>query len=546
MTAVQLVNGMRDPRTGKVKQHVIRHIGSADNEPDLLKLKELGEYIKAQIIDETTPTLFTPETMSDMALNKKSQEEQKPQDYKVDDMRDLRTEQSSVTGIHEIYGLMYNMIGFDKILSHPARKVHTQEILRHIVLARIANPQSKRETVRLLEQDFGIHLKLDAVYKAMNHLEEKAIEKIQKNSLLAAQKTFKESIDVLFYDATTLYFESFTEDALKSKGFSKDNKFNEVQVMLSLFVTKEGIPIGYEVFPGSTYEGHTLISALENLKTRFTIENVVFVADSGMLNKENISLLEEHGYQYIVGARIKNMKTEVLKDIFNLEGYKSLTMCEDTLKGKVIELPEGNVSLVVSHSEKRARKDAHDREESLKKLMKKMNKSKDVKSMLSNSGYKKYLIVDGQSNLQVDEEKIASDSRWDGLHGVITNMKNIDIREVISQYKGLWQVEETFRVSKHDLKVRPIYHWTEQKIKAHIALCFMSLVCIRHLEHRVNLQGDKMSPERIRKALLSVGITTARHIQDKRLFALPFQSNDDAKIIYKTLDRKISKIPYLI
>ncbi|WP_341756812.1 MULTISPECIES: hypothetical protein [unclassified Candidatus Tisiphia] len=175
-----------------------------------------------------------------------------------------------------------------------------------------------------------------------------------------------------------------------------------------------------------------------------------------------------------------------------------------------------------------------------------MNKSKGVKSLINASGYKKYLVINGNDKFEVNQQKIAEDSKWDGLHGVISNLENVDIPYILGRYKGLWQIEETFRISKHDIKIRPIYHWSPDRIKAHIALCFMALVCIRHLEYRVNLQSTKLSPERLRKALIGVEITNVAHIHDKRIFAIPSLISDDAKIIYKTMNLPISSVPYLI
>jgi len=447
LTAVQLVEGVRDPSSGKVKQRVIRHIGSADNEAALGNLIKLGEFIKAEISDEINPSLFKPETMAQMALESSLSNDNKIKNSSIDDIKDLRHERCQITGIHDIYGKIFDQLGFNQILYNPARQVYAQKTIKEITLARIANPQSKRETINFLENNYGVMLKLDSVYNAMGKINEAAIDRIQKKSLISAQTLFKEKIDVLFYDVTTLYFESFTEDALKSKGYSKDNKFNEVQVMLSIFVTSQGIPIGYEVFPGSTYEGHTLLTALNNLKTRFEIDKVVFVADSGMLNDENISLLEEQGYEYIVGARIKNLKSDTKSEILNEKGYIDFQFDEEKSRSKVIELGS-NKKLIISYSPKRARKEAKDREASLEKLYKKMKKSKKAKSLVNKSGYKKYLIVSDDSNIEINDKKIAEDSRWDGLRGVITNAKNLSVSEVLSQYKGLWQVEETFRVSK--------------------------------------------------------------------------------------------------
>jgi len=165
--------------------------------------------------------------------------------------------------------------------------------------------------------------------------------------------------------------------------------------------------------------------------------------------------------------------------------------------------------------------------------------------MVGASGWKKYLQIEGDSTVSVDLAKLEAARVWDGLHGVITNIENPNISEIIDHYRGLWQVEETFRVSKHDIKIRPIYHWNPDRIRAHVAICFMALVCIRHLEYRVALR-EKLSPERIRKALTSVDVTKVRHIVDKRLFGIPSKASLDAKIIYKSMDLPLNSTPYLI
>jgi transposase len=541
MTAVQLVEGARDAATGKVKQRVVRHIGSADNDSDLGKLKELGEYLKFELEGRSQPNLFTSEAIIGMAI--KGREAMANQNLAIDDIGNLREEQRNIVGVHDIYGRVFDNLGFNKVLNRSARQVYASEIIRNIVLARIANPASKRSSVSFLENNYGINLKLDAVYRSMKKIDEQVIERIQAKALHAAQGMLKEKIDVLFYDATTLYFESFTEDELRSNGYSKDNKFNQVQVLLTIFVTSQGIPVGYEVFLAVL--GHTLLTSLASLKQRYDLDKIVFVADSGMLNADNINLLEQEGYRYIVGGRIKNMDKSTTSEILKRDDYTKLELGSESYEAKVITLKDDK-KLIVSYSDKRAYKDKKDRNTALLKLQKKLNKSKAVKSLIGGSGYKKYLKIQGSGNIEIDEQKFKSAALWDGLHGVITNIPNPNVAEILHQYKGLWQVEETFRITKHDLKVRPMFHWNPQKIKAHIAICFMALVVIRNLEHRINLQREKMSPERIRKVLTSVQISVVRHIKDQRLIAIPSRISEDAKIIYKTFDLKLSQTPYLL
>jgi len=236
-------------------------------------------------------------------------------------------------------------------------------------MARIANPTSKRASVNNFEVDFGVNLNLQKVYRMMDKLDEDACERVQSSAYQTVAELFGGKVDVIFFDATILYFESFTEDELKQNGFSKDHKFGQSQVLLALMVTEHGLPIGYEAFPGSTCEGHTLISMLKSIKKRYDLGKVVFVADSGLLNTKNLQAMDDAGFQYIVGARLRNMKSDIQKQILDMGNYTSFGEQEDTLKLASFEL-EQEKRLFVSHSAKKARKDAHDRKKTLKNFVK--------------------------------------------------------------------------------------------------------------------------------------------------------------------------------
>ena len=210
-----------------------------------------------------------------------------------------------------------------------------------------------------------------------------------------------------------------------------------------------------------------------------------------------------------------------------------------TLKKNKIAL-----KLIVSHSTRRERKDEHDRQKAIDSLKKKIEKDQSLKGLVNNYGYKKYIQVDGESKYRIDKEKIEQDARWDGLHGVITNIENPNVNNILSQYKGLWQVEETFRVSKHDMKVRPIYHWVPRRIKAHIALCFMALTCIRTLEYQIRLQYKKLSPEVIRYHLSKVEVSILKDLKTKKKYVLPSTITQEAKKIYQTQGIKHQEVPF--
>jgi len=180
-------------------------------------------------------------------------------------------------------------------------------------------------------------------------------------------------------------------------------------------------------------------------------------------------------------------------------------------------------------------------------LLKKIGKSQNPKTLLNNYGYKKFLTISGKTRLSLNEEKIAQAARWDGLHGVITNLpEGVTADVLLSHYRGLWQVEETFRITKHDLKVRPIYHWTPRRVRAHIAIAFMALTAVRHLSYRTALQYKRLSPQVIRNALCHVQHSVLRHTKTHKRYVIPSQFSPEAKKIYQLMGIKLSGAPYAL
>ena len=375
----------------------------------------------------------------------------------------------------------------------------------------------------------------------MDLLDDEAVENLNDVAYKNTLQLFGNKIDVIFFDVTTIYFESFTSDDLKDLGYSKDLKFSQPQILLALVVNKEGFPIGYKVLPGSTYEGHTLIPMLIELRQRYQIGKVIMVADGGMCNQKNVDALEKEGFEYIIGARLKGLNDELKKKILDRGHYKG---SEEYSIGRFKYTD--NKILVVSYKASRARKDALDRQRTLERLKSKLEKQKNTKDYLSNRGYRKYIKVSGESTLELDEEKITADSCWDGLHGVVTNAKEISEEEILRQYGNLWHVEEAFRITKHDLKVRPIFHWTPKRIKAHLAICFTAYALVRQLEYQVVLQYRNMSIEKIRQCLVQVQTSILYYARKKVRFALPSRSTLDAQKIYHALGVKRSLTPRII
>ncbi len=251
--------------------------------------------------------------------------------------------------------------------------------------------------------------------------------------------------------------------------------------MLGLLVGEEGLPIGYDIFRGNTFEGHTLLPILKKIGGEYGFAPPIVVADAALLSKDNLKNLSEAQYQFIIGARIKKqilMKARIMKDGDSLVIRK-----------------KDKTRLVVMYSENRAKKDQRNRERGLRKLRQKVRTGKLSKEHISNRGYNKFLTLKGEVTVEIDEKKIAEDKQWDGLKGYLTNT-NLRAKNIVKNYGQLWQIERAFRISKTDLRVRPIFHRRQSRIEAHICIAFVAYTIYKELERLLKKENIEMSPKR--------------------------------------------------
>ncbi len=545
--SVQIVHSVRKGK--KVSQQIVRHVGIAYDDKELEQLKLLAESIKLKLETTIQPPLFPEEELSRLrqGISRSESGHSKANDSYQVNLKDIVEEERFISGIHDIYGKLFDEMGYSGVFPSQADQSagSVPRIFKDIVLGRIASPRSKHATVEMLREDFGINLPLHKVYRMMDKIDDEVITRLNKLTFNNTRSLFGNQLDVIFFDATTLYFESFDEDDLRRLGYSKDMKFNQPQVLLALLVTREGLPVGYKVFKGDTYEGHTLLPVLQELKEEYQIKRVVFVADSGMMSRDNLKHLESKGFEYIMGARLKNMSDSLKSQILNRDNYTDSTSDEDGLEIAEFDYCDQQ-RLIVSYKAKRAHKDCHDRQKAILKLKKKLEKSRNQMSYLSNYGYKKYLKIEGESQILLDEQKIEQDSQWDGLHGVVTNIKDFNGLNILKYYSNLWTVEESFRITKHDLKVRPVFHWNPDRVKAHIAIVFTAYSLIRYMEHQVKAQFKKLSPEKIRKMLIKVQTTILYDTKKKLRYGLPSKISADAKKIYAIFKAERAIRPYIV
>lgn len=377
-------------------------------------------------------------------------------------------------GYWDIFGNTFEDIGFDNVLRN--------DLFKLLVIARIAYPKSKRKTARWIQEKLDRTVSADKIYRFMDSLSFAVRENLSKVSYEYARSQLGDEINVVFFDATTLHYESFDEDDFRKLGFSKVGKFNQPQILIALIVTKDGLPVWYESFPGNKFEGHILLPVLRRFQHRNNIENIVVVADSGMLSKKNMDALNKEGYKYIVGARIKNKDGETKAHILNRDNYKD----------DVLVIKEGKTKLVVSYSQDRAKQDACNRDRSIQRIKKRLVSKSITKSMIGNQGARKFLKLDGDTRIHLDFDKIDQAKKWDGLKGVVTNDLKLSPKRILERYKDLWLVEKAFRVSKSDLLVRPIYHFKKERIKAHLAIVFAALTVSRVLEIKTGMSTEKI------------------------------------------------------
>ncbi len=537
--AVQIVQSVR--KGDRIVQKVVRHVGVAMDETELKQLKLLAESMKVALAVGPQGSLWRPEELALRSARRPQPSPEDDADYCVN-LKDIREEERTVRGIHEVYGALFDELQFHAIFTHPTKAM--ARLFRDIVLARVANPKSKRGSVGLLEEDFGIALNLDLVYRMMDHLDDAAIGRLNDLTYQHTKRLFPEKIDVLLFDCATLYFESFSEDSFKRNGYSKDLKFSQPQVLLALMVTKEGLPVGYEAFPGDTYEGHTVIPILTRLRERYAIDRVIFVADAAMFSRDNVAALETldaHHIEYIVGARLHSLPRSLTAQILDEANYRAIEQGY-----RIGRFAYGTRTLLVSRTEARARKDAHDRDKAIERMKRRLEKKKNPKEYLGNYGAKKYLSVSPGATIALNADRIKQDCLWDGLHGVITSAKGLSDKDIVAQHHQLWFVEESFRVTKHDLKTRPIFHWKPERVRAHIAICYTAYALVRYLEHRVRLQYTRLSPEVIRQTLIRVQTSILYDKEKKLRFALPSRMSQDAKKIYQCMGIPLSDVPYIL
>lgn len=531
--SVQIVESYR--RADQVSQRIVRHVGQAANDREVEELKRLAQTIIAEMENQKRPRLpiFEPEDLYGC----------KPSSPECDDqvkIKHLREEQRVVEGPGEVFGKLYDDLGLGTALGAAKADRTWNDALKALVIARLANPQSKLRTAALLEQDYAIRLPVEKIYRTLDRLFEREDE-VKAMVGSATRSLFAEKVEALFFDVTTLAFESIEADGLREFGYSKDGKFKETQVTLALVTTTGGLPLTYRLFPGNMYEGHALVAMVEELKREYEVERVLLVADRAMFNAQNLAALDAAGLRYIVAARLRSLPKALKRSILTDADFKAAVVGRELHWVK--EYAHESRRLIVSYSGARAKKDAAERARLVERLLKKVKGGKvRLSDVIPNRGTKKFLKVTG-GEAMVDETRIAADAGWDGLHGVITNEPEQGAGAILERYRGLWRIEETFRLTKHDLKARPIYHWTEPRVRAHVLLCFVALSVAKQALHRLSVLKQEMSFERLRNELLHAQSSLVVDKTTGKRYLIPSHATVALKQLYHAFGLQRLEVP---
>jgi len=340
-------------------------------------------------------------------------------------------------------------------------------LLRDLALIRLVEPTSKVESLQLLSTYFGQTHSRAELYRQLPSLI-RLKNQVEKKMVAFAQSQYQFDFSLVFYDVTTLYFESFKEDAFRKNGYSKDHKANQPQILVGLMVTREGFPVAYDLFEGNTFEGHTFLPILQQFKEKHAIDHFTVVADAAMISQDNITQLVNSQLSYIVGARVANLSLNQIQII-----SRSLNQIDQAS----IRIETERGPLICDFALSRYQKDKRDLENQIARAEKLLTQHQVLKRT-------KFIKNEGKSKQTLNHELIEKTQMLLGIKGYYSNLTAVDNQTIINHYHSLWHVEHAFRIAKSDLAIRPVYHYKKQAIEAHVLICFLALAACKYLEIR--------------------------------------------------------------
>lgn len=443
---------------------------------------------------------------------------------------------------------LYDQLKFDAKFDYIKKCSQFQydlaKITKDLVLLRILNPASKRRSsIKGHRHYLGIDLdNLDHIYKSLDVLSEHKTDIVRYWNRQIGKEVSERDTSVCLYDITTYAFESTDADSLRDFGYSKDKKFNEVQVVMALATDKDGLPLDYGLYKGNQAEGATMVPFVDELKKKFNIKSFTVVADRGLNSKGNIDSLVKLGDNYVLSSKIRDASDDIKAQVLSEEGR--IPMEKATEDGEIIDYgwykeihTDGPIKYdtpqyafeeadedktrdleaklkhkktasgktvksklkrryIITWTASRARKDKKDRERLIRKARGLVSKPADIKAGFKRGG-RSYVLVDMDTeSARIDDALIAEQSRFDGIHVVETSLEAPAL-EVVKIYKNLWKIEDSFRYLKSNFRARSVYVRLEDHIRGNFLICFLALCLHRFLEYKLKKENKKANTDQI-------------------------------------------------
>lgn len=431
-------------RSGVVKVH--KHIGSYGNDSEKAILyKKAQDFIQKYSGQVSFTDYLTSPSLSDVIIT-----------------------QSRPLFAYELLSRCYDKLGFAR---------YPDSLIKDLVISRLYHPASKRGLHEYINESLGRSYSLRTIYRHVKQSLKTGIKEQFQEALIAfARQGLGDTLQLVFYDVTTLYFDSQVKTTLKDFGFSKDHRSADTQIVIGLVVNKHGFPLYFDVFSGKTFEGHTLFGVIANIQQLLQSPELIVVTDAAMLSQDNIDQMIAKEIGFIVGARLANLPLRLINQVHTQLNKQDNNIAVFSYR---------NQRLVCQYSAKRAAKDRSDRIRQIERATTVIEHPTGIMG--------RYRFVKKAKDLKylINTKLIDKAEKLEGVKGYITNT-NLNTQMVIDRYHDLWHIENSFRITKSDLEARPIFHRLNETIKAHMVLVFAGLAISKYIEQSTGMSIKKV------------------------------------------------------
>jgi hypothetical protein len=488
-TYLTIVQGYRDPVTKKVRHKTIKSLGYLD---DLAR-----EY--------PDPIVHFRNVVEEM--NKKIAMEKQPITINLHPEEAIVENQTNRKNIgYAALSKLYHELDLDVFFYNYSRRFksefNTNNIMKLLIFSRILSPGSKKKTYE--NKDFyfeNTEFSLDDIYRCLTQVVTFK-DNLKLHLHKQMKKKFGRTTDLVYYDVTNYYFEIDRQDDMKRKGVSKEHRPNPI-VQMGLLMDTKGIPISYDLFPGNTNDCETLMPILDKVKRDYDVGRIIVVADKGINTADNIAFNLAKGDGYVYSQTVRGANKELKDYVLNESGYRHIgenykiksrlyprEIAVSNAKGgrTKVRIDEKQVIFYSADYDRRAKAE---REATLLKAIDLVNNPSRYNKATSYGAakYVKNLVFDPKTGEIIttkekpvfDEKKLREEEKFDGYYAIVTSEWKKNDEEIIEIYRGLWRIEEAFKVTKSDLETRPVYLSSNDHIEAHFLICFTSLVIVRLL-----------------------------------------------------------------